>query len=315
MTVMGMTTTNATMKIQPFYGEQVRQDPVVAEGKLGNQITYKLTKSGTLTISGSGSITGRQDEDSDEISDSLFLNSTVYRINVEKGITEIGAGAFKKVSGVTEVSLPDGLDTISSEAFDGCSMLKSVNIPDSVMTIGPAAFADCNSLTSVQLPSQLSDLSYSMFANDTSLTNVNLPDTINTIGDNAFYNCRSLKTLHIPTSLTTIGESAFEYCTSLNNVTLPESMQLIKSFAFHNCESLATINIPKNAIVIDRAFYGCLSLTSLTFDGDYNEYDQLLIQDLIDTLKSNKKKLTIYYPALAKEWDPYGQYVDFFNYG
>ncbi len=314
MTVVGATSVTPMMRLQPVYAQSQRT-PVADEGDFGDHATYKISKDGTLTISGTGSIGDSRDEDFDGVTDSLFLNNTIYKIIIENGITEIGPGAFKNLNGVTNISLPDSLQTISSEAFNGCAQLQSINIPDSVTTIGSYAFANCSKLTSVKLPSQLDAISYGMFANDSSLYLVTLPNTVQKIGDSVFYECRHLSSINILDHLTEIGESAFEYCTSLNNVSLPSTLQTIKAFAFHNCESLSSINLPANVTVVERAFLGCLSLSNVKFEGDYSNDYQSMFQDFIDTLNTSHKKLTVQYPALAKNWGPYAQYYDCFNYG
>lgn len=52
-------------------------------------------------------------------------------------------------SGLTSITIPNGVTSIGNNAFDGCSGLTSVTIPDSVTIIGYCAFYDCNSLTSI----------------------------------------------------------------------------------------------------------------------------------------------------------------------
>ena len=51
-----------------------------------------------------------------------------------KPVTSI-SGAFG-CSGLTSVTIPDGVTSIGSDAFSGCSGLMSVTIPNSVRSIG-----------------------------------------------------------------------------------------------------------------------------------------------------------------------------------
>lgn len=63
----------------------------------------------------------------------------------------LGANEFKGMTGVTKVTLNDGLTSIGASAFEGCTKLTSITIPASVTSIGADAFKGCTSLTSVTI--------------------------------------------------------------------------------------------------------------------------------------------------------------------
>ena len=50
---------------------------------------------------------------------------------------------------VTDLVIPDSVDSIGEYAFYGCSNLTSITIPSCVTSIGDHVFRDCSSLTSV----------------------------------------------------------------------------------------------------------------------------------------------------------------------
>ena len=52
-------------------------------------------------------------------------------------------------SGLTSITIPDGVTSIGYKAFRKCTALASITIPDSVTSIGEAAFAECSALTTV----------------------------------------------------------------------------------------------------------------------------------------------------------------------
>jgi len=72
---------------------------------------------------------------------------------ISNDVTTLGEGtSFEFRTGLTSVTIPDGVTTIGNSAFIGCTSLTSVTIPDSVTTIGNYAFWGCTSLTSVTIP-------------------------------------------------------------------------------------------------------------------------------------------------------------------
>ena len=78
---------------------------------------------------------------------------------------------------LTEVVLPEGLDSIGDYSFDGCSSLKTLRIPSTVTTIGTYMCNGCKAITDVY------SASTSPFA----------------IADNSFYSAvYTTATLHVP---------------------------------------------------------------------------------------------------------------------
>ena len=50
-------------------------------------------------------------------------------------VTSIGRQAFSKCTGLTSITIPDGVTSIEDQAFAFCSSLTSITIPDSVTNI------------------------------------------------------------------------------------------------------------------------------------------------------------------------------------
>jgi hypothetical protein len=64
-------------------------------------------------------------------------------------ITIIDSNIFKGCTGLTSVTISNGVTTIKNDAFNGCSSLTSITIPSKVDYIDMTAFAGCTSLTDV----------------------------------------------------------------------------------------------------------------------------------------------------------------------
>jgi hypothetical protein len=64
-------------------------------------------------------------------------------------VTSIGAGAFEECSGLTSVTIGNGVTSIGAGAFEECSGLTSVTIGSGVTFIGNQAFLMCDKLLMV----------------------------------------------------------------------------------------------------------------------------------------------------------------------
>jgi hypothetical protein len=99
-------------------------------------------------------------------------------------VTRIGDYAFEGLLNVTSVTIPGSVASIGPRAFLG-SGLTSLTIGDGVTNIGNAAFAFCSSLTNVTVSSSVANIGGSAFSLDNVLTGIyflgNAPSADNTI--------------------------------------------------------------------------------------------------------------------------------------
>ncbi|NTV89433.1 MAG: leucine-rich repeat domain-containing protein, partial [Clostridiales bacterium] len=88
----------------------------------------------TFSISSAGVITGYSGAGGD-----IEVPSTVNGT----AVTGIGDYAFFACSGITSVSIPEGITGIGLSAFEGCTGLKSVTFPKGLTSIGDQPFDGC----------------------------------------------------------------------------------------------------------------------------------------------------------------------------
>ena len=272
-------------------------DPSAEEdsGKDGN-ITWRLTKDGTLYISGQGDM---PDYGWDKIP---WRDFSINKVVVQKGITSIASCAFAYCSSLSSIEIPEGVTSIGNSAFSGCSSLSSIKIPEGVTSIEGNAFEGCSSLSSIEMPEGVTSIESGAFRGCSSLSSIKIPEGVTSIGSGAFEDCSSLSSIKIPEGVTSIGNSAFSGCSSLSSIKIPEGVTSIEGNAFGACSSLNSIKIPKNVSEIGiLVFDECYELVSIYFKGnkpkiiyeDYNDYD--LFSGLYDT--------TVYYPKNNKTWE------------
>ena len=162
-------------------------------------------------------------------------------VDIPKGITAIGAGAFSSNQLITEVNIPGGVTSIGFNAFWNCQSLSRVNIGNGVTVIGGSALSDCTSLTELTLPNSVVRIDSSAFYGCSSLERVTLSASLTEITPFTFSGCVALEELTLPEGITSIGENAFDSCESLTRVFIPESVNVIGKLAFADCSSLSQI--------------------------------------------------------------------------
>lgn len=163
---------------------------------------------------------------------------------------DIGAGVFSGSSGLTSITIPEGVKSIGNYAFSACSSLTSITLPEGVTSIGDHAFSSCSSLTSITLPEGVKSIGNNVFYRCSSLTSINIPKNVTSIGNNAFSSCSSLTSITLPKSLKSIGSNAFFNCSSLTSVTIPQSVTSIGISALEGCRNLTFITIPASVTSI-----------------------------------------------------------------
>ena len=224
-------------------------------------------------------------------------------------VLAIAKEVFSGCSGLTSITIPDGVTSIGGSSFYGCSGLTSVTIPNSVTNIEEGAFSMCSGLTSITLPfigskrgnagiiaslfgyifgssayeggaatkQYFSSSGYKTYYIPSSLKTVIVTDeTI--IGYGAFCGCIELTNVTIPCSTTNIGTSAFSGCSSLTSVTIPDSVTSIGSDAFSGCSGLASVTIPRCV---------CSSRLSSVFLEAYQSITNVVICDSVTSIGNN----------------------------
>ena len=216
-------------------------------------------------------------------------------------IKKIGAGMFRNLEKITDLSLPVGLTNIGNVAFYGCSSLQSITIPGNVESVGSSAFARCTSVHSLNFGYGLTSIGGEAFSGCSLLTSIAIPNSVTNIGAHAFSGCSSIRDIVVPgrfqiqgvfsqykaitnavlaAGVKTIEDSVFRNCSGLLSITIPNSVTSIGDDAFEYCSGLTAIEIPESVTNIGYyAFSGCSGLTSIAIPDSVTSIGNYAFQD------------------------------------
>ena len=190
--------------------------PVSATTDSGTVDTWKWTVAdGTLTISGTGTVTGFPSDSSEGY---MKYNMEIRHIVIEEGITVIAPFSFQRT------------------LFN----LESIWIADSVTTIGEMAFANNFKVEQLRLGSGLKTIGEGAFTTLERLKSLMLPAGVQSIKGEAF-SLSGIKTLSIPEGISVINDGAFRASANLTSVFIPNSVKEIKYAAFRDCDNLTDV--------------------------------------------------------------------------
>ena len=200
-------------------------------------------------------------------------NPFAYGQNADGTVT-VTAYKGKNEASVTvpDTYLDRKVTAIGDMAFEGTVMMTSVIIPDGVISIGASAFANCQRLAAIDLPDQLTAIGDWAFQNCKLLTEVTIPENVTAIGGHAFKGCVGLSSVTLPEGLKTIGAEAFSELTSLTSYTGP--MKHLNAMAKDKLTSVTLVAREFDKIEF-VTFYGCESLTEITYTGTMEAWQAL----------------------------------------
>lgn len=236
---------------------QLMETHVTAQGKCGENLTFKVYDDKEMVISGTGPMAYPA---------GLIYYQSVEKVTFESGPTTIENRAFALMPELKELVISDTITEIKDSAFLYCKKLETVDFSNArrLKTIGDSAFYGCESLKDLACPRILETISENAFAYCKAMTSVTMYPAVKTLGKNAFANCTSLETADLTCLADELGEWLFDSCTSLKSVKLPVRLKTIGGRAFLNCAALESIELPDTLVTIGQsAFSRCSALKSV----------------------------------------------------
>lgn len=297
----------------------------LGSGSIDGGLSWSLSRSGALTISGSGKMS-----DFSSVANAAPWDKQKDKIQsavIESGVQNISGGAFSGCTALEKVSVSDTVAQIDLNAFDGCTALAEFEVaadnkafssdggvlfsadkkllrcpvgkaadctvPSGTVAIAGGAFKDCSKLESLVIPDSVTAIGKSAFENCAALKRITLPKSITKLESLTFSGCAALAEITLPDSIKTLGEKVFSGCAALKSVKIPAEVTVIPTEAFYGCSSLESITIPKNVSHInERAFDGCTALKKVDYLGSDTDWSQVTKETGNNALDNAEKSFT-----------------------
>ena len=196
--------------------------------------------------------------------------------------TALSDYAFYNNMSLTEIIIPDSVESIGEMTFAYCTALEDIDFSQNIKMVGinammESAWYDAQlegvvyigktlydykgtipSNMEISVPDGIYSISEEAFAGCSGLHSIIMTDSVKSIGARAFYNCYGLTSIIIGDGVQSIGEEAFAGCSRLKNVTMPAI-----AIDYIPQDNLQTVSITKGTIG-EKALYKCDSLISVT---------------------------------------------------
>ena len=227
-------------------------------GTCGANVSWNLSDSGVLTLSGSGP-----------------MDDYSYSTNIPW---------HNHTDSIKSVIVEEGVTTISDKVFMGCDNLTEINVasenPSYASQNGILFSKDLATL--IYYPAGKSDPSYTV------------PDTVTKISDYAFFGNKHITDLSISDGVKYIGSLAFRNMKKLINITFPETLLSIDDGAFSLCDNLTSIKFPASLMSLgDCMFEGSSKLSKI----EVAEGSKYFVAEDGVLFSADKTKLVAYPPA------------------
>lgn len=297
----------------------------LGSGSIDGGLSWSLSRSGALTISGSGKMP--------DFSSAAYAapwgeqNGKIQSAVIESGVQNISAGAFSGCTALEKVSISETVTQIDLNAFGGCTALSDFDVaaenetfssvggvlfsadkellrypvgksadytvPSGTVAIAGGAFKDCAKLESLVIPDSVTAIGESAFENCAALKRITLPKNITKLEASCFSGCTALAEIALPDSVKTLGEKVFSGCAALKSVKIPAEVTVIPTEEFSGCSSLESITIPKSVSHInERAFDGCTALKKVDYLGSDTDWSRVTKETGNNALDNAEKSFT-----------------------
>ena len=260
-------------------------------GTCGANLNWTLDlNTGTLAVTGSGDMRNWDVENPPWYD----FADAIRTVDLEYGVTGIGAYAFFRCGHLTRAVVPGSVARIGENAFLDCAELTDVTIlnkdcsfPTEAGVLGDPAGVKVHSYkgSTAEIYAQQYGYAFEAVVNPTGKCGADLSWTydlasgeLTITGTGKMWDWMddapwkgyqpTITAVTIENGASNIGEYAFYHCSKMADAAIPDSVTQIGFSAFEGCSGLMEVTLPAHLTALDGyAFASCTSLTDLALPG------------------------------------------------
>lgn len=193
-------------------------------------------------------------------------NGNAEKIILPSSVVHIDSHAFGNCEKLTEIEIPESVNSIGEDAFAGTPWLEQKEKENELVTVNDILISGKGCSGEVVVPDNIRQIAGGAFRENKNIVNVSLPEGVTEIGNAAFSGCSALRGISAPDSIVKIGKSAFENCLSLESISVPEGVSVIEEKTFSKCRYLESVKLSEKLTAVDNeAFESCYNLKNIVF--------------------------------------------------
>lgn len=179
-----------------------------------------------------------------------FRDTKLASINIPENCINLGISIFENCTELytAEFALSANLTTLPNYIFKGCLNLTNITIPEKIETIGEGAFSGCLCILAPPISDYLTTIGNNAFAGCSHMKEIALTGKgkLEEIGEGAFSGCKEVSTVSLPSTIRHIMKNAFNGCSSLVHLYIYQEnpdLIIVHEQAFDSQKSKITIHV------------------------------------------------------------------------
>lgn len=279
-------------------GENAEADSTVSGNMVSGNMSDGNTADGNMSEGGTAEKGGSFPKYTivgDKIAaQAYYKDEALNHYEFPSGVKAIGEFAFAR-TGLTDLTIPEGVTSVGYGAFYHCDGLKNVTIPSTLTDLEPYAFEKTAWLENWKNGGSVENFKIVgdgiLIAYKGTDGKITVPEGVKQIAAGVFKDHKGITDVSLPNSLRVIGEEAFAGCNNLKSVSGGVKVTDIKDRAFAGCP-IATIRIPESVERIGLGAYdqstcdGVVETNAVVFLG--NTLPELSVEKSSQRLSSEK---------------------------
>lgn len=196
----------------------------------------------------------------------LVIPSTISYSGKTYTITTIDTLAFYQCSGLTSVSIAEGITAINANAFEDCTKMTKATLPTTLTHLGQWVFREDKLLKVDLSKTKIQKLEEYVFLRNEVITELRLPETITEISGYALCQLPNLETIYMGSNVTEISSTyqAFTELPKLKSIYIAAATPPETSSAFpSSITSTVTLHVPEASISTYKSAYSWKGFTTI----------------------------------------------------